>query len=95
MLAHFSKIAYLVEHTKASRIASQSGNARACDQLKSVFIDPLELINNYLKSNHKMRALKGRHIVAQGVSPGFGMENRFRALQGRFIKPDILPIVNF
>ncbi len=42
-----------------------------------------------------MGGLKGRRMIAQGFSPGFGIEKRFRALQGRFIKPDILPVVNF
>ncbi len=52
-------------------MCEQLSQTRACDQLnlKPVLMDPLGLINNYLKTNHKMRALKGRLLVSPGREP--------------------------
>ncbi len=63
----YKKIQY--DHFDAIFYGKNTIRIRACDQLnlKPALMSPLGLINNYLKTNHKMRALKGRMLVSPGL----------------------------
>ncbi len=60
---------------------------KACEQLnlKPVLRNLLGLINSINLTNnqdHTLEGLKGRQIVAQGVSPGFDMKNKPEPCKG-------------